>query len=167
MPHRRHIYDKASDMAQATMCVYPMYDYAMPHWKCVLRCCADCPCMYLPDQETYYQYLDTTHSIRFHIYHIIASCYMCKHISSPYELTKIYTRKQIVMTETTVYDFYTSFYIPSIEKLAFNLPPVHIIGTNHCGEMRCTAFKRRELLQYVLCRRYYYERVVASSAHKI
>ena len=74
MPHRRHIYDKASDMAQATMCVYPMYDYAMPHWKCVLRCCADCPCMYLPDQETYYQYLDTTHSIRFHIYHIISRC---------------------------------------------------------------------------------------------
>ena len=34
MPHGRHIYSKASDMAQATMCAYSKYDNALPHCKC-------------------------------------------------------------------------------------------------------------------------------------
>ena len=25
-------------------------DHALPHWKCVLRCCDDCPCINIPDQ---------------------------------------------------------------------------------------------------------------------
>ena len=52
MPHRNHIYAKASDMANATMCAYPQLDHALPHWKCVLRCCVDCPCINITDQET-------------------------------------------------------------------------------------------------------------------
>ena len=51
--------------------------------------------------------------------------------------------------------------------MAFYLPHVRILGTNHCGEMRFTAFKRRELFQDVLCRRDYSERVVASFANQI
>ena len=53
--------------------------------------------------------------------------------------------------ETTISDFHTSFYIPAIQKLAFHLPHVRILGTTHCGELRRTAFKRRELFQDVLC----------------
>ena len=64
-------------------------------------------------------------------------------------------------------DFHTSLYIPAIQKLAFHLPHVRILGTNHCGKMRCTSFKRRELFRYVLCRRDYTERVVASFANQI
>ena len=52
MPHGNHIYAKASDMANATMCTYPQSDNALPHWKCVLRCCADCPCINITDKET-------------------------------------------------------------------------------------------------------------------
>ena len=52
MPHGRHIYAKESDMANATMCAYPHSDNALTHWKCVLRCCSECPCINLPDQET-------------------------------------------------------------------------------------------------------------------
>ena len=37
MPHGRHIYAKASEMANETMCAYPHSDNALPHWKCVLR----------------------------------------------------------------------------------------------------------------------------------
>ena len=51
MPHGRHIYAKAPDMAHATMFTYPQSDHALPHWKFVLRCCADCPCINIPDQE--------------------------------------------------------------------------------------------------------------------
>ena len=54
------------------------------------------------------------------------------------------------MTETTIYDFHTRLYIPSIQNLAFHLPHVRILGTNHFGEMRRTAFKRGELFQDVI-----------------
>ena len=92
---------------------------------------------------------------------------MCEQESLPDKSTKIYTRKELVIMETTISDFNTSFYIPTIQKLAYHLPHVRILGTNHCGEMRRTAFKRHELLQYVLCRRDYAERVVASFANQI
>ena len=74
MPHGRHIYDKASDTEKATMCTYPQSDYALPHWKFVLRYCANCPCINLPDQETTKKHEETTPSMRFHIYHIIGRC---------------------------------------------------------------------------------------------
>ena len=92
---------------------------------------------------------------------------MCKQESTPDKSTKIYTRKELVMMETSISDFHTSFYIPAIHKMAFHLTPVRILGTNHCGELRRTAFKRRELFQYVLGRRDYAERVVASFANQI
>ena len=69
--------------------------------------------------------------------------------------------------ETTIYDFHTSFYIPEIQKLAFRIPYVQILGTNHCGDSRRTAFKRRESFQDVLCRRDYVEMSVASFSHQI
>ena len=74
MPHGCHIYAKASDMAQATMCIYPKSDHVLPHWKCVLRCCADCQCINISYQETYIQNPDTTPSIKFHIYQIFSRC---------------------------------------------------------------------------------------------
>ena len=58
---------------------------------------------------------------------------MCKQESLPDKSTKIYTRKELVIMETTIYDFHTSFYIPAIQKLDFHLPYVRILGTNHCG----------------------------------
>ena len=71
------------------------------------------------------------------------------------------------MIETTISDFRTSLYIPSIQKLAFHIPHVRILGTNHCGEMRRIIFKRRELFQYFLFCRDCYERVVASFSNQI
>ena len=66
-----------------------------------------------------------------------------------------------------MYYFHTIFYIPAIQKLAFHLPHVRILGANHCVEIRRTAFKRRELFQYVLCSRDYAERVVSGFANEI
>ena len=92
MSHGRHIYSKASDTSQAIICEYPQSEHVLPHWKFLLRCCSDCPCIHLPDQETDNQNSDTTPSIRFQIYHCIGrctdhgriplkdqnKCYMCK-----------------------------------------------------------------------------------------
>ena len=71
------------------------------------------------------------------------------------------------MMETIISNFHTSFYIPAIQKLVFQIPHVQILGTNHCSDYRQTAFKRRESFQDVLCRRDYSERVVASFPHQI
>ena len=92
---------------------------------------------------------------------------MCKQESLSDKYTKIYTRKELVMMETTISGFHTRFYIPDIQKLDFHLPHVRILDTNRCVEIRCTAYKRRELFQDVLCRRDYAERVVAIFANKI
>ena len=68
---------------------------------------------------------------------------------------------------TKKFDFCASFFISAIQKLAFHLPHVCILGTNHYCEMRRKDFKRRELSQYVLYCCDYAEKVVASFAHKI
>ena len=89
---------------------------------------------------------------------------MCKQESSPDKSTKIYTRKELVMMETTISYFCTSFYI---QKLAFHISHVRILGTNHCGEIQRTAFKQLDLFQDVLYYCDYYEMVVASFANQI
>ena len=146
-----------------------------------MRYCADCSCINLTYQETDDQYSETTLSKRFHIYPIIECCnahsiiplndkkicHTCKQEYSSDESTKIYTRKESVMVETKNSGFHTIFYIPAIQNLVFCLPHTCILGTNHCGEMRRTAFKRRKLFQDVLCRRDYSERLVARFDHQI
>ena len=74
MPHGRHIYAKAYEMAKETICAYSHSDHPLPHWKYVLRCCDKFPGINITDQETYDQYPDNSLLIRFHIYHIIARC---------------------------------------------------------------------------------------------
>ena len=92
---------------------------------------------------------------------------MRKHESSSEKPTKIYTRKELVMIETTISDFHTSFYIPAIKRLDFHLTHVRILGKNHCGKFRQTDFKRCESFQDVLCCRDYDEREVARFAYQI
>ena len=72
MPHRHHIYAKASGMSEAKMCAYPQSYHASPHWKCVWKCCYKFPTNNLTDQEIDDQYYNIIPSILFHIYHLIA-----------------------------------------------------------------------------------------------
>ena len=74
MPYGRHIYSKVYDMLKATRCANPQSDNAVPHWKFLLRCCAQCPSINIPDQETDDKHPNPSPSIRFHIYHLIACC---------------------------------------------------------------------------------------------
>ena len=39
-------------MSKAKMYTYPQSDHSLPHWKCVLRCCANCSYINLTDKET-------------------------------------------------------------------------------------------------------------------
>ena len=64
-------------------------------------------------------------------------------------------------------DFRQRLYIPSINRLALNLPHIHIIVTRHCGNTCLEVFKSRAYYQDVLCHRDYIERVVANFSHQI
>ena len=74
MPHGRHIYAEAYDMANATICTYSQSYHVLPHYKCVLRCCAQCPSINITDQETYDKHKNPSRPIRFHSYNMIARC---------------------------------------------------------------------------------------------
>ena len=147
VPHGRHIYATSADMDMAIMCAYPPYQHVLPHWKYVLSCFSNFPHIDLPDQESDNHYSNASSSIIFHIYHLIARCTVhgrrpldenkipCLCFQYPATVThvKLYTRREIVMMETSIDDFHTSLYITEIQNLAFHLPHVHILGTNHCG----------------------------------
>ena len=94
-------------------------------------------------------------------------CSLCFQYPDTVTPSKLYTIKELVIMETYIADFYTIFYIPEIQKLAFHLPHVLIIGTNHCGNTRREAFKCLSTKQDVLCCCDYYETVVASFSHQI
>ena len=81
IPHGRHIYAKTYNMTNATMCANSQSDHALPYWKCVLHCCAKIPSINNPDQETYDKHPNSSPSIRFCIYHLIARC--TKHVRLP------------------------------------------------------------------------------------
>ena len=130
MPHGRHIYANAYYRAKETICANSHSDHPLPHWKCVLRYCAQCPIINITDQEAYDKHPNPSPSIRFHIYHLIARCTehgrlpladnkicrKCQQDTASGQSTKIYTRKELVMMETTISNFHTSFNIPESSK---------------------------------------------------
>ena len=54
---------------------------------------------------------------------------------------KLYNRKELIIMETYINDFHTSFYIQKIQNLEFHLPHVRILGNHHCGNTRRKALK--------------------------
>ena len=92
-------------MEKATMCYNSQYDHVLPQWKCVLRRCAQCLSINIPDDK----HPNLSPSILFHIHHMIArctkhgrlllsdkkSCRECQHDTASVKPTKIYTRKEL------------------------------------------------------------------------
>ena len=74
MPYGQYIYTKSYDMAKSTMCAKSQSNHALPHWKYVLQCCAQCPSINITEQETDSNYPNPSTSICFQIYHLILSC---------------------------------------------------------------------------------------------
>ena len=87
-------------------------------------CCAQCPSINIPYQKIDNKHPNPSPSISFHIYHLIASCKKhgritltnkkscreCQQDTASGQSTKIYTRKELVIRETTIFNFHTSFY---------------------------------------------------------
>ena len=105
------------------MCVYPSSNYALSHWKCVLHCCAQFTCIDLPSTESDQHNSNAIRKIRFHVYQQMAHCTMDdgypfneKIQCQLYEAytdkivaAKNYTRKELVMMESSIVDFHHQF----------------------------------------------------------
>ena len=158
MPHGRHIYAKAYDTEKAKMCAYSQSYHALPHCKCALRCCSQCPSINITDQETDDKHPNRSPSIRFHIYHLIARCkkngllpltnkksfWECQHNNASRKSTKINKYKRAIDDGDKHFQISYKFLIPAIQKLTFHITHVKMLGTNHCDESRQTAFKRHK-----------------------
>ena len=165
MQHGRCIYATLYYTSMAKIFAYPPSQYAFLHWKCVLRCCENCLCIDIPYQESDIHHSITYTSIRFHIYHLISigivhrrhsldekkMCRLCLQYPATMSPAKLYTRKELVMMETSIDGFYTSYYITAIKKLVFHFLHVRILGTNHCVKNHREAFKYHINNQDVLC----------------
>ena len=178
MTHGHHSCQKAYSMAMDTICAYPPSQHEFPHWKYVLRCCDNFPRIDITIQESDKHHSNKCIMIHSHVYHLtswcsvlgifplsekeICSLCLCDTDSMP--PVKLYTRKYLVMIETSISDLHRSFYIPEIQKLEFHPKHVWIIATHHCGNTHREAFKHRRELQYMLWNCDYYDRVVASWA---
>ena len=63
-------------------------------------------------------------------------CCFCLQDPATVSPGKIYTRKELVMIESSIADFQKNIYIQEIQQLAFHLPHIQILGTNHCDHTR-------------------------------
>ena len=68
----RRIYQTEYDMAMSTMFSYPPSQYVLPHWKCVLHCCAKFICIALPSQELDNHDSNKRPTISFHVYNLFS-----------------------------------------------------------------------------------------------
>ena len=69
-------------MAMAKMCEYSSSKYALPHWKCVMRCCTQFPRIDLPSTYSDYHNSNVSPKIRFHVYNLIVRCTV--HVRRPF-----------------------------------------------------------------------------------
>ena len=118
MSHDQHIYQTVYGMVVAIMCSYPPSQHAFSPWKYVLCCCAKCPRIDLPSQESDKHHSNSCPTIGFHVYYVIACCTVhgicpldenkfVSFFSVPSSVTnaKLYTRKELVLMETSLAEF--------------------------------------------------------------
>ena len=74
MTHGKHMFQIDFDIAMEKMCAYPSSKYALPHFKYILRCYAQCPQIDLTIPESYQKNSNVILTIRFNVYKHIAHC---------------------------------------------------------------------------------------------
>ena len=140
-----------------------------------------CPQIDLKSPESDKHNSNVSPTISFHVYQHIECCtvfyrtpfnenkqfQLCGSYIDAIFTTQMYTRKELVRMESSIVDFHWDLYIPAIQKLALNLPHIHIIGTHHCGNTRWEELKCHSAFQNVLCCCDYSERVLSRFAHQI
>ena len=101
-------------MDMATMCAYPSPKYALPHWKFILNCYAQFPCIDIICLESYQHNSNFRSKIRFHVYYMIAQStvhvrcplnkkkqfQLCEAYTDSVVTSKMYTIKELILMDT-------------------------------------------------------------------
>ena len=86
------------------------------------------------------------------------TCSECNKLNSDVEKWKIYTNKVLAFIEETIYKFIKYYYIPEIEKIAFHLAHIQIIGKDKCGVTIKDAMKSHHPQKEIRVRKQYTEK---------
>jgi hypothetical protein len=163
------------DALSSIMCpVHP--ELGLPYWRCVLRRCRACPKYTVPDEEKGTS--DTASTINFHVYVPTTSCTkhgvlatgteikVCERCQvlrdaegNNEKLGKVSCRKLLSLLCKPIGTFIEDLYLPALEKYAYHVPHVQILGKNYCGELRQERFRRNP--GWVKTKRDYAERLSA------
>ena len=68
-------------------------------------------------------------------------CQLCEASTDSIVTVKLYTRKELVMVEMSIFEFHQHLYIPTIQKLTIHLPQLNTLVTHHCGNTHRDSFK--------------------------
>ena len=123
MPNGKHIFKTASDMDIEKMCAYLSSKYALPHWKCVMSCCAQYPSIDIPSPELDQHNSDVSPPIIFHVYHPISwctvhsrlpfnekkQCQLCDPSADSIVTEKLYTRNILSWWKHQLWDFTNNY----------------------------------------------------------
>ena len=123
------------------MCSYPLENINIPHFRCVLKCCNNCPALSVPDEEISME--RQLPRIKFHVYKDIYRCSLygqlplidgdrCLSCVEQHDVSKrgkVHTKRELVLLDDSISTFHSKFYKPAIEKLAYNLSHVKILGS--------------------------------------
>ena len=116
-------------MAMPKMCTCTSKHHELLHWKCVLYCCDKWPSIVIPSHEANKDTTNTCLTIIFHVYHNVLHCNMhglptyykqttCSFyykMTISYRTEKVYTKKELVLLETSIPEFQESFHISEIK----------------------------------------------------
>jgi hypothetical protein len=169
-PNDTHRHPMCQNAADSVMCK-PVGDISLPNWKCVLRQCPNCHHIDVPPLEL--DCSDTAPTIIFQTYmkqmrcaihgvltpHNIMSvhvrgqqykkvCLPCENTfqeasTNGFQRGKLTIRKKLFKLERSIGEFHRSFYIPSIEKLAYHRSYYRILGKHHVAAVRHETFISR------------------------
>ena len=149
-PSGAPLHDTPRDAIKCITCL-PNSESGLPKWKCVLRQCSNCPGYQIPMEETNPE--NPSPRISFHTYQKFTrcsrhgnlevnskECQQCNDDNLVGKPGKISTRKHLTKKETSIQEFHNQYYLPSLEKYAYHLPHVQVLGKHHCSKLRHDAF---------------------------
>ena len=126
MPHGHHIHKTEVGMTIAKMWDLSFDKYARPHCKCVLHCCSKYLSFFPPSQKLVINIQNMCPTIRFRVYNVVSccivygklhfeeksTCVLCYTVPTEEPSTKFYSRKELMLMETSIYKFLKKVYIP-------------------------------------------------------
>ena len=124
-------------LAVAEMQCKPVQGVGLPHWRCVLGICDQCPEYPIPDEERGLTDEPGVPKIKFHVGEVHEDPTKLDKNGKP----KKY--KRLTFREEPIGIFHRDFYLPSIQKLKYHTPHRIVLGKDRCGKQRVEAFLSR------------------------